>query len=635
MPTDLRHPPLRPSRLSRRALRAVAVLLAVAILLVDVLTPLEGAVAVLYVVVVLIAAQTGRRGDILIAAGVSLGFTLLAYLASHGLAHVGSPSLRALVSLAAIAITAALSLANRAATEQLAATAGLVDISHDMIFMRDMAGAITFRNRAAEQVYGWTQAEAVGQSADALLATRYPQPRAAIDAALAATGRWEGRLVHRTRAGADIVVDSRWALHADRFGQPVGVLETNTDVSAREAAHAALVQSERRYRRMFEGSRVGVVEEDWTPVRAVLGEVRDAAGLAAAIAADPGLVGRARRAARIVGVNPAFRAMLGVADTGALTVDDVLGDDDTSFVGVLAAFVGGARSLEGDAEVTRADGTRLPVMFGIHFPGDGEGDAGVFVFVVDLSDRKAAQDALLAAQAELAHAARVATLGEISASIAHEVNQPLMAVVTNGEAALRWLKRPQPDLAEVEAGLSRIVAEGRRASRIVAGIRGFARKAPPARETLEPAELVDEALRLVARETARAGVHVAVAADPALPAITVDRVAIQQVLVNLLLNAVQALAATDGPRRIRVAAERTGDGVVLSVADTGPGLAGTDADRLFQPFYTTRPTGLGLGLAIARSTAEAHGGRLTAGAAPGGGALFRLTLPVPAREDAA
>ena len=154
MPPDLRPPTHRPSRLSRRALRAVAALLAVAILLVDVLTPLEGAVAVLYVVVVLIAARTGRRSDILVAAGVGLGFTVAAYLASHGTAPVGSPSLRALVSLAAIAITAALALANRAATERLAAVAGLVDISHDMIFMRDSTGAITFWNRAAEQVYG-------------------------------------------------------------------------------------------------------------------------------------------------------------------------------------------------------------------------------------------------------------------------------------------------------------------------------------------------------------------------------------------------------------------------------------------------------------------------------------------------
>ena len=144
----------------------------------------------------------------------------LEYLATHGLEPVGSPSLRAAVSLAAIAIAAALSLENCAATEQLAATAGLVDISHDMIFMRDPGGAITFWNRAAEDVYGWSAAEALGRQADALLATRYPRPRAEIDAALAAAGRWEGKLVHRTRAGAEIVVESRWALHADRFGTP-------------------------------------------------------------------------------------------------------------------------------------------------------------------------------------------------------------------------------------------------------------------------------------------------------------------------------------------------------------------------------------------------------------------------------
>jgi PAS domain S-box-containing protein len=493
---------------------------------------------------------------------------------------------------------------------------------------------ITFWNRAAEEAYGWSAEEAIGQNADALLSTRYPVPRAEVRMTMAEVGRWEGVLHHRTRAGAWIVVESRWALRNDRSGQVIGMLETDTDVTARHAAHAALVQSERRYRRMFEGSRVGVVEEDWSAIRADFDRlaIRDEAGLRGALAADPGLLTRSRRNARIVRVNPAFAGMIGLAETGRVSVDDVLVGDDESFVPVLAAFVRGERFLEGETEIARCDGGRVPVMFGINFPAPGEPDGDVFVFVVDLTERRQAQDALLLAQAELAHAARVSTLGELSASIAHEVNQPLMAVVTNGEAALRWLRRPEPDLGEVEAGLTRIVAEGRRASETVARIRGFLRKGARSHEPLAVADLVEEALRLVAHELGHAGVRVRRRIAPGLPPVPGDRIALQQVLVNLILNAAQAMGATEGPRRLTITAARAAEDVEIGLADTGPGLSEAALDRLFAPFFTTKPEGMGMGLAISRSTAEAHGGRLTGESAPGGGATFRLVLPSAAAE---
>jgi C4-dicarboxylate-specific signal transduction histidine kinase len=271
-------------------------------------------------------------------------------------------------------------------------------------------------------------------------------------------------------------------------------------------------------------------------------------------------------------------------------------------------------------------------MFGINFPAPDDAGAEVFVFVVDLTERRQAQDALLLARTELAHAARVATLGEISASIAHEVNQPLMAVVTNGEAALRWLRRPEPDLGEVEAGLTRIVSEGRRAGEIVTRIRGFLRKAPLAREPLGVADLVEEAHRLVSHELARAGVRVDRTIAPGLPVVVGDRIALQQVLVNLMLNAAQAMGAVEGSRRLAIRAAAVGEGVEITVADTGPGLSDIELERLFAPFFTTKAEGMGMGLAIARSTAEAHGGRLIAESTPGAGATFRLSLPAQLTE---
>jgi PAS domain S-box-containing protein len=209
--------------MNRAGLRVWSAALALAIFLVDVLTPLEGAVAVLYVVVILLAAKTSRREDIIVAAAGGVVLTIAAYLWSHDLSSVASPALRALVSLAAIAITTLLALQNQAATQRLAAQARLLNLSHDMIF--------AFWNKAAEETYGWQAAEAVGRVADELLQTVYPDQRDAIETILIDIGRWEGRVQQRTKAGATLAVDARWALQHDDLGQSIGVLETHTDVT--------------------------------------------------------------------------------------------------------------------------------------------------------------------------------------------------------------------------------------------------------------------------------------------------------------------------------------------------------------------------------------------------------------------
>jgi PAS domain S-box-containing protein len=617
--------------MSRAGLRFWSAVLAFAVFLVDVLTPLEGAVAVLYVVAILLAAKTNRRDDTIVAAAGCIALTITAYLLSHDLRTIASPALRVLVSLAAIGITTLLALQNHAATKRLAAQARLLNLSHDMIFVRDCGGVITFWNKTAEQIYGWSDDEALGQFADELLQTRYPDRREVIEAGLLDTGRWEGRVQQRTKDGAALTVDARWALQHDRLGKPVGVLETHTDVTDRMAAHSALVQSEQRYRRMFDASRIGVVEEDWSELRTALQSLKTAgAGLRDHLARHPDFVRHARRLAGITDVNPALQAMAGANGAAMFieNVDRLLGENDRNFLGALVAFAEGEPFYEGETELVRLDGRKVPVLFTIAFPSGPDGDRNVLAFVIDITERRQAQDALLAAQAELAHAARVATLGELTASIAHEVNQPLAAIVTSGEAGLRWLRREVPDLDEVGATIVQIVAEGRRASEIVARIRTFLKKAPAEQDSLDIAEIIQEAALLVARELANDDVVLTVETEPGLKPIRGDRIQLQQVLVNLLVNAGQAMSDQRKSRAVRLrTSDVDGESLAIMVQDSGPGILPDDLPRLFDPFFTTKRGGMGMGLAICRTTAEAHGGQLSAESTPGAGATFRLTLP--------
>jgi PAS domain S-box-containing protein len=618
--------------MSRAGWRFCSAILAFAVFLVDVLTPLEGAVAVLYVVAILLAAKTTRRDDIIVAAAACVVLTIAAYLLSHDLNSIASPALRALVSLSAIAITTLLALQNQAATKRLAAQARLLNLSHDMIFVRDRRGVITFWNKAAEEIYGWPAEDAIGRVADELLRTAYRDRRDVIENVLIDTGRWEGRVEQRTKAGNTLAVDARWALQHDRLGKPLDVLETNTDVTDREAAHAALVQSERRYRRMFDASRIGVVEEDWTGIRTALQSLNiDKADLGDYLARNPHFVRQARPLAKITDVNPALQEMVGAGHSSIFleSVDKLLGESDRTFLGALVAFAHGEPFYEGETDLVALDGRRIPVLFTITFPAEADGDRNVLAFVVDITERRQSQDALLAAQAELAHAARVATLGELTASIAHEVNQPLAAIVTSGEAGLRWLRRDIPNMEEVAAAISRIVAEGRRASEIVTRIRAFLKKKPAQQDVLEIGEIIEEASLLVERELSKDDITLMIETKSGLPSVRGDRIQLQQVLVNLMVNAGQAMAEQSGPRIVTVSTgPADGNRLSITVKDTGPGIPQNDLPRLFEPFFTTKHGGMGMGLAICRTTVESHGGQLSADSTPGSGSTFRLTLPV-------
>jgi PAS domain S-box-containing protein len=298
-------------------------------------------------------------------------------------------------------------------------------------------------------------------------------------------------------------------------------------------------------------------------------------------------------------------------------------------------------------EFFRKDGSRVPVMIGgAMFESGKEGVA----FVLDLSEQKRAEEALQKAQIELAHVTRVTTLGELTASIAHEINQPLAAVVTNANASLRWLSRDSPNLTEAGEAIRRIIRDGNRAGEIIGRIRALAKKTSPKRDWLDLNETIAEVIAMARNEVQRHGVLLQTKLANDLPLILGDRIQLQQVILNLLMNAIEAMSGvSEAPRELWVSSEKVTEihgeseeekyedraladaewtHVLISVRDSGPGLDPLRLNRLFDAFYTTKPQGLGMGLAISRSIIEAHGGRLWAKANAPRGALFQFTLPI-------
>jgi C4-dicarboxylate-specific signal transduction histidine kinase len=232
-------------------------------------------------------------------------------------------------------------------------------------------------------------------------------------------------------------------------------------------------------------------------------------------------------------------------------------------------------------------------------------------------------------QVELAHANRVSTMGQLAASIAHEVSQPFAAMVTNADATLRWLRAGSSHLDKVHQGLTNIVEDGHRAGAVIDRIRALMKKAPPQKDRLEINEVVLEIIELTRGEAMKHGISVLTELADQLPLVEVDRVQVQQVLLNLIVNALEATGATnDGPKELLISTGRVEtNGVLVGVQDSGPGLKPAMLERIFEPFYTTKSTGLGLGLSICRSIIEAHGGQLWARINQRRGATFQFTLP--------
>jgi len=279
-----------------------------------------------------------------------------------------------------------------------------------------------------------------------------------------------------------------------------------------------------------------------------------------------------------------------------------------------------------EKEYSRKDGSHVPVLVGAAFL-EGSRDE-VVAFVLDLTERKLAEETLRKTRAELAHVARVTTMGELVTSIAHEVKQPLAAILTNAQVCLRWLTRDVPNLEEVRKAAELIARDGKRASDVISRIRALVRKAGSEKEQLNINQAIEEMVHLTEDEALRKGVVLRTELAADLPFVLGDRVQLQQVLLNLIINGVEAMSSVADGRRDLLVYSRLHESkqVLIGVQDFGVGIESENLKKIFDPFYTTKSQGMGMGLAISRSIVENHGGKLWASPNDGPGATFKFTL---------
>ncbi|SDN16311.1 PAS domain S-box protein [Afipia sp. GAS231] len=281
------------------------------------------------------------------------------------------------------------------------------------------------------------------------------------------------------------------------------------------------------------------------------------------------------------------------------------------------------------------DGSIKHVHATAHAVTDASGGIEFVGAVTDVTARKQAEEKLQEAQAGLAHVTRVTALGELAASIAHEVNQPLAAVVANAAAAQRWLDRDTPDLQEARSALGSIVDDGNRAGEVIQRVRALVSKTTDQMVPLDINEVVNEVIALLHRELFGHRILLRTELAAVLGQVLGDRIQLQQVILNLVVNGIEAMQpVTDRPRKmtIRTHQEQVGQ-ILVAVTDSGVGLACQNADRVFDPFFTTKSEGMGIGLSICRSIVESHGGRLSAFGNEGPGATFQFSLPVHREDD--
>ncbi|SOE99677.1 PAS/PAC sensor signal transduction histidine kinase [Burkholderia sp. OK233] len=705
----------------------LAAAIALVVFLLDALMPHDNAIAVLYVVVVLLVASTGSRPAAILTAWSCVALTLIAFVMSHHGHYPSGAIERCVVSLLAIATTSVLALRNQKNTATLQEQLQLLDLTHDAIVVYDMNDLITFWNHGAEELYGWTAHQAIGQPIHELTQTHSSVSLDEIRSELLRSGRWQGELQRVRNDGTTVIISSRWALWRDAKGKPCAVLATNNDITVRKQMEVELQRQQDELRATIDAipgmvwssssdGRLSFINRRWNELGVTLAEnggdiwssivhpddhpaARHAWHEAIATGASFDNVLRIRRSdgvyrwmhigaeplrdnagniLRWYGVNTDIEelkqakqalerseAFLSDAQrlsrTGSIatqlpggemswsdevyrifdysqdvtpTIDLILArthPDDIALVRqAYESSVAGEPFIDVEHRLAMPDGSVKYVHYVARLAAPQSADTEYVGALMDVTERQVAQEALDRSTAELAHVTRVTMLGELAASIAHEVTQPLAAIVTCGDAALRWLNRPQPDLTEVGQSINQMIRDAKRASEVIRQIRSMAQKRDPSQAILDLNAVVRESIELVRRELD--GHRVEVDADYACPPpqVCADRVQLQQVVINLVMNGMQAMSGITGrPRKLRIRTHRfDARHAQVIIEDSGMGISEENAGRLFNAFFTTKAEGMGMGLSICRSIVEAHGGRIWAESQEGRGAVLQFILPL-------
>jgi two-component system, LuxR family, sensor kinase FixL len=469
-------------------------------------------------------------------------------------------------------------------------------------------GMITFWSHGMERLYGFSAAEAVGQSAHLLMKTEFPRPRERLEAELTERGEWAGELQQRHRNGEPLVVATQWSVW--RGNGLTAITEVYADLTASKRAEQDLIAREAHLKSILETVPDAMIVID------------ERGGMQSFSSAAERLFGY--RADEVIGRNIKMMMPSPYRENHDEYLDRYARTGEKRIIGIGRLVVG-----------ERKDGSTFPMELAVGEMNSG-GRRYFTGFVRDLTERQKTEARLQELQSELVHISRLTAMGEMASALAHELNQPLAALTNYLKGARRLLdQRTDKETLIVRDALEKASEQSLRAGQIIRRLRDFVSHGESERRVESIKKLVEEASALALVGAKERGIRVRFQFDPVADMVMVDKVQIQQVLLNLMRNAMEAMEPSERREILLSTAPADDDLLTVNVADTGPGISEELSSQLFQPFVTTKRHGMGVGLSISRTIIESHGGRIWVESNPGGGAVFRFTLRLVLEQDLA